>query len=518
MMLQSIQYQLPDEWDLEQLKAKLADYSHFVEAESGKVKQLYLDSFEWQIWQVGAELVFEQTAQGNRLCWVEHKSGEQQACVAVESVPGFPSELPDGPMRERLAQALEVRTLLPFVRVEQQWQTLRVLNDDEKTVLRLIMQSSQYSSPDGKQTGPLDSRVVLKPIRGYEKPFSKMQAEFESLGLKPLTHSLFESAMTEIGRRPGDYSSKLNYRLNPESRSDVTEKQILLSLLHTLEVNIAGAKANLDSEFLHDLRVATRRSRSAMSQIKGVFDERDLAQFKKGFAWLGQVTGPTRDMDVYLLKFDGYQTSLPAKVRPDLEPFWDFLLAQHKKAQGELVRKLNSPHFRKLIKEWRQWLEEPVENISFQPNAVQPIARLADQRIFKIYKRVLKDGKAIKPGSAAESMHDLRKDCKKLRYLMEFFQSLYPKPEITGLIKILKVLLDNLGDFQDLQVQAEAIESFGDEMLKEGAPARSLMAMGILVGNLLDRQEQAREEFAALFSGFTDEENAQAFKKLFGNK
>ncbi len=518
MMLQSIQYQLPDDWDLEQLKSKLAAFSQIVEAETAKVRQLYLDSFEWQIWQAGAELVFEQAERASQLCWVDHTSGERLYSVEVASPPGFPIDLPAGPLRERLAQALDVRTLLPFVRIDQQLQTLRVLNADEKTVLRLILQTSQYSSPDGKQKGALDSRVVLQPLKGYDKPMRKMQADFESLGIQPLNQSLFESAVRGIGRRPGDYSSKLNYRLDPEARSDATAKQILLSLLNTLEANIEGAKANLDSEFLHDLRVATRRTRSAMTQIKGVFDERELEPFKKGFAWLGQITGPTRDMDVYLLKFDDYRNSLPERVRPDLDPFWDFLQVHHKQAHATQVKKLNSPHFRKLIKGWHEWLETPVDNVSFQPNAVRPIAELADLRIFKVYKRVLKDGKAIASDSPAEALHDLRKDCKKLRYLMEFFQSLYPKPEIQRLIKQLKVLLDNLGDFQDLQVQAEKIESFGDQMLQEGAPARTLMAMGILVGDLLKRQEQAREEFAELFGRFKNQENAQAFKKLFGNK
>lgn len=513
-----IQYRLADEWDFDRLKSTLADSYRFINAETNHASQLYLDSFEWQIWLAGAELFFEQTYQGKRLCWIEHKTGELLASAAVDRLPGFPSELPSSSLRDRIADALDVRRLLPVVTIEQQLHTLRVLNEDDKTVLRLIMQASQFISPDGKQHGGLEDRILLKPVKGYIKAFDKMRAELETLGLEPSSQSLFEMAVLGIGRRPGDYSSKLNYQLKPEGRSDATAKQILLSLLNTLEVNVDGCKANLDSEFLHDLRVATRRSRSAMGQIKGVFDEEELEPFKKGFAWLGKVTGPTRDMDVYLIKFDGYQQSLPKKIRPDLEPFRDFLMQQHKKAHSELVRKLNSPHFRKLMKEWRQWLEEPVPKVAFQPNAVRPVADLADQRIFKVYKRVLKDGKAIKSDSPPDLLHDLRKDCKKLRYLMEFFQSLYPKPEIQGLIKQLKVLLDNLGDFQDLQVQAESIEAFGDQMLKEGAPARSLMAMGILVGNLLNRQEQARAEFAALFETFNSVENARLFLKLFGGK
>jgi len=518
MIPQPIQYRLPDGWDLDQLKSNLADTNRLVEAESHKLSQVYLDSFEWQIWKAGAELIFEQAKQGNRLCWVEQSSAELPTCLALDKPPGFPTELPVCTLREHIASALQLRTLLPVVRVQQQSQTLRVLNDDDKTVLRLVMQASQFSTTDGKLSGPLGARVILKPLKGYDKALNRMQHEFDALGLQPLTESLYEAAVAGIGRTPGDYSSKLNYRLNPQARGDATAKQIMLSLLDTLEANIDGTKANLDSEFLHDLRVATRRTRSAMSQIKGVFDEQELEPFKKGFAWLGQVTGPTRDMDVYLLKFDDYRQSLPVKIRPDLEPFHDFLLIHHKQAQRALVRKLNSPQFRELIKDWREWLEQGVADVSLTANAMRPIAELAGQRIFKIYKRVLKNGNAIESDSAAELLHDLRKDCKKLRYLMEFCQSLYPQLEIAGLIKLTKVLLDNLGDFQDLQVQAEAIESFGEQMLEQGVPASTLMAMGILVGGLLDRQQQARTEFAALFNRFKAEKNAQAFNKLFRNR
>ena len=514
MLPQPIQYQLPDDWDQDKLIANLAIRDHLIDAGTQSLKQTYLDSFDWQIWQSGAELSFEQTKQRKRLCWVERDSAKQIE-LEYDKIPSLPAELPAGALRERLTEALQLRALLPLVQVQQQFQTFNLVNKNDKTVLRLIVQRSEFSSPDRKQSGSLGVRVVLKPLKGYQNAFRKIQLECESLGLQPVKQSLFESAIAGIGRTPGDYTSKLNYQLDPTARSDATAKQIMLSLLNTLEANVVGTKANLDSEFLHDLRVATRRTRSAMSQIKGVFDAQEIEPFKQGFAWVGQVTGPTRDMDVYLLKFDNYRHSLPVAIRSDLDPFHDFLQLQHQKAHAALMRKLNSKQFRELIKAWREWLEQAATEPSLQANAMRPVAELADQRIYKIYKRVIKQGKAIEPDSPAELLHDLRKDCKKLRYLMEYFQSLYPKREITVLIKLIKVLLDNLGDFQDLQVQAEKIESFAEQMQEQGAPASTLMAMGILVGDLLKRQQQAREDFAALFNNLNSEKNTQAFKRLF---
>ena len=84
------------------------------------------------------------------------------------------------------------------------------------------------------------------------------------------------------------------------------------------------------------------------------------------------------------------------------------------------------------------------------------------------------------------------------------------------IFKALKVILDNLGEFQDLEVQAHSLEKFGEQMLKEGAPVSALMAMGILVGKLFERQQQARSEFVDLFIEFSGESNRVAFQQLFG--
>ncbi len=508
-------YMLPDSLDLDGLRQILAESRRLSEDKPVKLKLTYYDSFDWRVWQAGGELFQEQSEQ-ERLCLVDRKNHQQLACQLIDSPPGFIEALPQGYLRERLAPILEMRRLLPMVQINQQRNTLRVLDAEEKTVVRIVLQNNQFSAVRGKRNGALDGRIVVQPLKGYEQEFLGLRQQLASLKLRPAGQSLYEDALLGVGRKPGDYSSKLNFRLDPDAPAHVTARQIMLSLLNTLEANIDGTKANLDSEFLHDLRVATRRTRSAMTQIKGVFDAQQLEPFKQAFGWIGQITGETRDLDVYLLYYPEYKALLPKAVRDDLAPFHSFLLEHHKVAQAELVKKINSPHFRKSLKTWRNWLQEPPENSALAPNAGQPTARLADKRIGKLYKRVIKLGKSIGADTPAERLHDLRKDCKKLRYLMEFFQSLYPKPAIRELIKALKVILDNLGEFQDLEVQARSLEHFGKQMLKEGAPASALMAMGILVGKLFEKQQKARTAFVSLFEDFSNETNQQSFKQLFG--
>ena len=219
------------------------------------------------------------------------------------------------------------------------------------------------------------------------------------------------------------------------------------------------------------------------------------------------------------LKFDDYRSRLPTLVQNDLGPLHGFLQTHQTIEQRTLAKALNSSRYRKLINGWRTYLDTPAPKRSTLPNATRPISQVANERIWRVYRRVLKEGHAITPETPAENLHELRKTCKKLRYLMEFFQSLYPAQDIKALIKVLKVLQDNLGDFQDFEVQVAKLKEFSHQMMKEAkAPAETFMAMGILVESLDQRQHETREEFAARFQQFAMHENQQRFRALFAIK
>jgi CHAD domain-containing protein len=149
-------------------------------------------------------------------------------------------------------------------------------------------------------------------------------------------------------------------------------------------------------------------------------------------------------------------------------------------------------------------------------NAGRPVLEVASKRIWRIYRRAIREGDAISTESPADDLHELRKTCKKLRYLMEFFQSMYPASEIRSLIKALKTLQDNLGNFQDFEVQVSTLKSFSHQMVAEGTvPPDTLLAMGMLIDGLERRQHLAREEFSGRYAGFSRQHNQNRFRKLF---
>ena len=515
---QEIRFPTPDETSLDEIVASIQNQYRLLEEPTYKVVRVLLDSFDWRLHTGGVTLWTERRDENTRIC----QNGIPKApltgrLVTSGSTPGFPADLPPGLIRKTVSKLLEVRALLPQVEMESRVRTLRLLDAAEKTVLRILIEQNSSRTPGKGKYEPSGSSIRLLPVRGYPNPLARISKILQNkFGLSTSGDSLFEEALRVIGKKEGDYSSKLSFSFDPKMRSDLAAKQIHLHLLNIIEANVPGVKANLDSEFLHDLRVAVRRTRSALTQIKGVFSEADVDRFKARLAWVGQITSPARDMDVYLLGFDEYRDSLPQRFRKDLGPLHIFLENHQKMEYQAMVKKINSPHFRKLLKEWRIFLEMPSEEIPKAPEAATPVLHLANKRIHKMFKGVLKQGLTITDKSSAQDLHDLRKDCKKLRYLMEFFQGLYPAKRITRPIKSLKELLDNLGNFQDLEVQADKLREYARQMAEEGAvPHDTLLAMGMLVDGLLRRQQQVRIEFADCFASFSQPDNQRMFKSLF---
>lgn len=518
---QEIRFPTPDGFNLDEVVTSMRRQYRLLEIPSRQVIRTFLDSFDWRLHGGGVTLWTEQGDEITAICQNGVPKAPANIRVAASAAtPRFAADLPSGRIREAIAELLEARTLLPQVEMKSRQRSFRLLDVAEKTVLRVILEKSVSRAPGKGRYTACGNCIRLLPVRGYPLPLAAISKMLtDACGLTVATQSLLDDALHAIGKSAGNYSTKLCFDFDPAMRSDLAAKQIHLHLLNIIEANVPGVKANLDSEFLHDLRVAVRRTRSALTQIKGVFDASATDTFKKRLAWMGEITGPSRDMDVFLLGYDKYLESLPERFHQDLVPLHIFLENHQRMEHQSMLKKINSPHFRKSLKEWRTFLQTPAEDSNQAANAANPVQHLANKRIYKMFKQVIKLGMAITERSPAEDLHQLRKECKKLRYLMEFFQGLYPKKKIAVLIKSLKKLLDNLGTIQDFEVQAEKLREYARQMVQEGkVPHATLLAMGMLVDGLLRRQQQARAEFADRFTSFSQPDNQRIFESLFAVK
>lgn len=478
---------------------------------SVSIIRTFYDSFDWRLYASGYQLFTEQRAKQISLSLHALHESTKRLKTDIDQLPKFWEQLPEGLIKQTLAPILEMRALLPQIQIECSQQHIKQLNKDEKTVLRFVVEKNRLKIADS--TEPFSSQIHLYPLRGYDKAHKKTVQLIESdLGFVENQPNLLEQALAVNHRKPMDYSSKLNIQLTVDMHSGQSCRLILKDLLAAMLINEEGTCKDIDSEFLHDFRVAIRRTRSALSQLKSLFPSEEIVPFVQAFTHLGEVTSPTRDLDVYLLDFNTYKASLPVSMREDLDPLHTFLQKQQKNAHRTLVGYLSSDDYRNLMDDWQHYLQTPLPD---NPYLAVPVLKLANTRIWKVYRRVLKEGRAIDAHTEAEALHDLRKTCKKLRYLMEFFQTIYSPKVIKALIKALKGLQDNLGRHQDFEVQAATIKQFAISMAKSGTPTETLMAMGVLAQGLDQRRQQARDEFSQRFAEFDTIKLHTHFENLF---
>jgi CHAD domain-containing protein len=496
--------------------------SPFGWANGGRTRTLrrtWLDTFDWRLYRSG--LTLEQVS-GQGLTQLT-LTGRDGAVIATQQVgarhagdtsarirwPALLDSLPVGPLREYLGPVVGVRALLPVARAASRVRDQRVLNSDDKTVARITVDRMSVTYPAAATAAP---RLSVYPLRGYQSQATRL-AEFLAAvpGVTPGTQSPLEAALAAAGRRAGDYSSKIDVRLTPGMPATAAMAAVLTALLDTLEANVAGTIRDLDSEFLHDLRVAVRRTRSALKLAGAVLPRGMTGRFRPEFKWLGDLTTPTRDLDVYLLGFSGMAAGLVSGTAQDLQPFHDHLIRSRVAAQRELVRELRSARFLRVTRDWRDALSGLAAAGGRRPTA----ARLAATQIGSAHRRAITDGSAITAVSPAGSLHELRKRCKELRYLLEMFGSLYDPAEQWQAVRELKELQDCLGEFQDSEVQRGEIRIFAAQMMDErSAPAATLLAMGEIAAGLARRQQQARSEFGGRFSNFASASSQARIRAL----
>lgn len=288
--------------------------------------------------------------------------------------------------------------------------------------------------------------------------------------------------------------------------------RLFSSLADAIERQLPGTLGDQDIEFLHQLRVAVRRTRSGIKAFGGIYPAPALGRFAPGFRWLQQVTGPARDLDVQLAGYDAELAHLTETPAAALDPLRELLTLKRDTAHWATRTALTSHRYAELLRRWRGFLEHPAEG----PEAATEVPAAASRRIARAYRRVVKPARRITPDSPAEALHDVRKRAKELRYLLEFFAALYPADPLKRLIKALRKLQDNLGAFQDSQVQAEHLRQWGEELSLAGAEQATMVGLGQLIVHHEATGAQRRAEFADRFARFDTTMNRRHFAELFG--
>jgi CHAD domain-containing protein len=497
------------------LEAARETVSSLLEIREGPVREArrtFYDTFDGLLHARGLSLVGEQ----GELALIGNDSGEECARGEVRARGEvLVLDLEPGRLRDALLPIVKVRALLPLAEVRTRLRALDVLDDERKTVVRMTLEAAELiGNGSNLQLRP---RLHVAPVRGYDAEFAELRAKLQDRGFVATEEPLFDEAVSALGGVPGGTSSRVDVQLQPDQRSDTAAAAILRRLLDVIEANLEGSIADIDSEFLHDFRVAVRRSRAVQRELRGAFPPEELAHFRAEFRWLQQVTGEVRDLDVYIVEFDQYRGMVPELMRTELDPLLTVLRERRRAARREMVRALRSDRATAIRQEWAAFLAQLVAlPEQDRPDASRPIGQLASERIGKVYRQMVKMGGAIGHESPPEHYHELRKKGKELRYLLELFGApLFAAEVVKPMIGALKALQDVLGRHQDREVQVATVRSLRDDVSRRPGGMATLMAMGVLVEHLYEDEQAARRAFDERFAAFASKSQRRLVRETF---
>jgi CHAD domain-containing protein len=511
-------YVVPAGVDADALVGVLAERVDLVADQPVTVEATAYDTVDRRLRDAGLEVTLEGGRGSARL--VLHDDSGGPPVVAPLEAPAerwLAADLPAGPLHDRLGPVLEERALLPLVRLELVTRAVRVRNRDEKTVVRLsVTTPAALFSPDpaeaftgGPRVAPdggvaLATRVTVAGVLGYPRPLAKVDELLgRELSLRAADGPVADEAIAALGGDPsGLVSTKVRTALAAGQRSDEAAVAVLTALAAITEANVPGTLADLDTEFLHDLRVSVRKARSVLRELKRAFPPEPLATQRDTLKWVQTITGEARDLDVQLLDWASLAARVPPDRRRALEPV-HALVAEHRaRAIERLHTELQGPRYREAWASYRAFLAGAVPADGEAPDAARPIAKTAGRRIRRVYGRMVEMGTAIDDDSPAEDLHELRKRGKELRYLLELFGGLWPTGVVKPMVKTLKGLQDVLGTHQDRATQVASLRALGPELAARPDGPEALLALGTLVDRLEHEQRQARSHFAERFGPF----------------
>jgi len=313
-------------------------------------------------------------------------------------------------------------------------------------------------------------------------------------------------------------------RLSPAVEIDRHEpalaafRRVLANLAATVEANRPGTVADLDSEFLHDLRVAVRRTRSVLAHGRQVLPAEVAAAAREGFGWLGEATSAARDLDVWTIEWDAYTAPLPGRAGRALAPVVEEIGRRRAAAHGELAAVLAGPRYRELLAWWRAWLDGPPVDPG-GPKGAAPAGAVAARCVRRAQERLLARGRAVTAASPAEDLHELRKDAKRLRYALECLATVFDPGATKAFVRRLKALQDNLGEHQDAEVHAAQLAAIARHLHGTGAAGPdALVAVGQLTEHLDRRRRAARQGFARRFAAYDTGGTARALATAIGKR
>ncbi len=424
---------------------------------------VYLDTQDWRIGRSGfvlrvrhhddeAEVTLKDTSPA--------VAGLRRRLEVTESMPagGLDALGTDGPVGRRLhalvgeaplAPLLEVRTRRHPYRLHTASEVLGEVDLDDTIV---VVGDDQYPVRMRRVEVEIDAAWVdvLTPLVDQLRHDCSLQSALLSK---------FEAGLLAAGLQIPTLPDLGPTALEPEPSVGALAYAVLRRHLAAMLDHEAGTRLGEDIEELHDMRVATRRLRAALSLFAGILPD-DTGRLHDELGWVADELGAVRDLDVQLERLETWRSELPAEDGDALSDLARLLDGERDVARESMLSCLDSPRYDMLVSDFTSFLRPGIGGAAPRAStpADAPAVAVVPGLIVARYRSAAKAARRARRTGRPEDFHRLRIRCKRLRYALEFVAEIYDggtRPFVRRVVS----LQDCLGVMQDAQVAAGRLRS-----------------------------------------------------------
>ncbi|MGH6761796.1 MAG: CHAD domain-containing protein [Phyllobacterium sp.] len=411
----------------------------------------------------------------------------------------------DQPLGSDMLRRGEWETPVPGPEPDRQWLLSRLPEEKRKALepmqlepvftTQVRRETHMLTLPSGQVELALDRGQIISDSRSDE--ISEAELELKEGNAALLFQIAHELNATTPLRPSTDTKAARGFRLfqqcAPETRKppklslgpklpldDALAEILRAALLHLLD-NQAAAADGRDPEGVHQVRVALRRLRAALSLIRHFAPSVTIDALRADAQWLASAMGDARNWDVFLTQ------ALPEieKGCPSADGFGPLRAASEsirKSAYEKAVAALSNPRTGQFAINLGLWIEQRGWRADVSTGTLAelaaPAADFGRQILERRHEKALKRGRGLSKLSVDER-HKLRLALKKLRYTADFFLPLIGKRKNAARYgRQLAALQDVFGQYNDAMTTIGLMA----ELRRHGLPQEAQMAGGAVMG------------------------------------
>jgi len=240
--------------------------------------------------------------------------------------------------------------------------------------------------------------------------------------------------------------------------------QVMSKHLNAMAGEVEGVREGKDIEYIHRMRVASRRTRSTLGIFQSCFPKKEYKQILKHMRTVTRALGEARDLDVQIALLTDVETQFSEeRLKPGIRRLMLRLNQKRMEAQQHVDTAMDMLTNEKVLEGiMREYLAPALtktgEVYIYSPALYQLAFDNIKTRIDELFshERYIHD-----PANKLE-LHAMRISAKRLRYTLEAFENLY-LGQLKSSISTMREIQDLLGLIHDMDVWAEFIPAFIEE-------------------------------------------------------